>query len=89
MKTFYAYENWSAQSSSSHDVIVHMQECTLVPSDTHGARLGTTPSGTNDHWRRLGIFEFPRDAMKKARELAPRAKDFRYCDNCLSSTNEE
>ena len=67
MKLYYAYENWTARAFSKHDVMVHLQQCGSCPFDSNGGRQGPEPSGTNDHWRRLGIFEAPGEAMKKAK----------------------
>ena len=62
MKLYYAYENWTARAYSAHDVTVHLQECAHCPFDADERRRGPEPSGANDYWHRLGIYESPRDA---------------------------
>ena len=88
MKRYYAYENWTARAYSAHDVTVHLRECVHCPFDADGARRGPEPSGGNDCWHRLGIYESPRDAMHEARSLVPKGIEFRYCGHCLRGADE-
>ena len=83
MKLYYAYENWTARAYSAHDVMVHLHGCAHCPLSYEGRRRGQEPSGANDQWHRLGEFESPEAAMRKARALVPSGIVFRYCGHCL------